>query len=118
MLSLATVLDPDGRLAALPPDRRNQIISDKLELIAASPQNELLPSFWNAETGDSRVMIRMLEQQPAPDKNKIFRIATLAAAERFGQWRLARALLAERVAVRPTPLTKAQYEKAARRAAQ
>jgi tetratricopeptide (TPR) repeat protein len=42
----------------------------------------------------------------------------IAAAERSGQWRLARALLAERVAVRPTPLTKAQYEKAARRAAQ
>ncbi len=84
VLSLATVLDPDGRLAALPIDRRNQIISDKLELIAASPQNELLPSFWNAETGDSRVMIRMLEQQPAPDKKKIFRIATLAAAEQFG----------------------------------
>ena len=41
----------------------------------------------------------------------------IAAAERSGQWRLARALLAERVAVRPTPLTKAQYEKAARRAA-
>jgi hypothetical protein len=42
----------------------------------------------------------------------------IAAAERSGQWRLARALLAERVAVRPTPLTKAQYEKAARRAAE
>ncbi len=84
VLSLATVLDPDRRLAALSPDRRNQIIADKLELIAASPQNELLPSFWNAETGDSRLMIRMMEQQPAPDKNKIFRIATDAAAERFG----------------------------------
>ncbi|MBV8439803.1 MAG: tetratricopeptide repeat protein [Hyphomicrobiales bacterium] len=42
----------------------------------------------------------------------------IAAAERSGQWSLARALLAERVAVRPTPRTKAQHEKAARRAAQ
>ncbi len=59
VLSLATVLDPDGRLAALPSERRSQIIADKLELIAASAQNELLPSFWNAETGDSRLMIRL-----------------------------------------------------------
>jgi len=40
----------------------------------------------------------------------------IAAAERSGQWSLARALLAERVAVRPTPRTKGQYEMAARRA--
>jgi tetratricopeptide (TPR) repeat protein len=44
-------------------------------------------------------------------------LTLIAAAERSGQWSLARALLAERVAVRPTPLTKKQYEKAARRAA-
>ena len=84
VLSLATVLDPDGRLAALPSERRSQIIADKLELIAASAQNELLPSFWNAETGDSRLMIRLLEQQPAPDKTKIFRISTEAGAAHFG----------------------------------
>ena len=53
-------------------------------LIAASPQNELLPSFWNAETGESRLLVRMKEQQPAPDKTKIFRLATEAAAEQFG----------------------------------
>ncbi len=42
----------------------------------------------------------------------------IAAAERSGQWRLARALLAERVAERPTARTKAQYETALRRAAE
>jgi hypothetical protein len=36
----------------------------------------------------------------------------IAAAERSQQWSLARALLAERVAVRPTARTKAAYEKA------
>ena len=47
----------------------------------------------------------------------IVNLTLIAAAERSGQWRLARALLAERVAVRPTPLTKAQYEEASRHAA-
>ncbi len=36
----------------------------------------------------------------------------IAAAERSGQWNLARALLAERVAVRPTARTKQAYERA------
>ena len=47
----------------------------------------------------------------------IVNLTLIAAAERSGQWSLARALLAERVAVRPTALTKKQYEEAARRAA-
>jgi tetratricopeptide (TPR) repeat protein len=42
----------------------------------------------------------------------------IAAAERSGRWTLARALLAERAAVRPTPRTKEAYEKAQARAAQ
>src|SRR5262249_35717847 len=33
VLSLATVLDPDGRLAGLPADRRVRLLTDKLELI-------------------------------------------------------------------------------------
>ncbi len=41
----------------------------------------------------------------------------IAAAERSGQWRLARALIAERAAVRPTPRTMAAYERAHSRAA-
>ncbi len=84
VLSLATVLDPDGRLAALPRDRQDRLLTDKLELIASSSQNGLLPSFWNPETGDTRILIRLKEQQPAPDKTRIFRLATAAAAETFG----------------------------------
>jgi hypothetical protein len=38
----------------------------------------------------------------------------IAAAERAGQWSLARALLAERAAARPTPRTLAAYENARR----
>ena len=48
----------------------------------------------------------------------IVNLTLIAAAERSGQWSLAHALLAERVGVRPTPRTKAQYAEALRRAAQ
>ena len=84
VLSLATVLDPDGRLAALPKERQDRTLADKLELIAASPQNDLLRSFWNADTGQTRILIRMKEQMPAPDKSRIFREATAAGAQTFG----------------------------------
>jgi tetratricopeptide (TPR) repeat protein len=46
----------------------------------------------------------------------IVNLTLIAAAERSHQWSLARALLAERVEVRPTPRTKAQYAHAQRRA--
>ena len=84
VLSLATVLDPDARLAALPADRRSRLLTDKLDLIAASPQGELLRSFWNADAGMTRLLIRLKEQQPAPDKGRIFRHATEEAARDFG----------------------------------
>jgi predicted RND superfamily exporter protein len=84
VLSLATVLDPDGRLAALPRDRQDRLIADKLELIAATPENDLLQSFWNAETGDTRFLIRLSEQQSAPEKARVFRAATDAARATFG----------------------------------
>jgi tetratricopeptide (TPR) repeat protein len=48
----------------------------------------------------------------------IVNLTLIAAAERSGQWRLARSLLAERVGVRPTVRTKAQYRWALRRASQ
>ena len=41
----------------------------------------------------------------------------IAAAERSGRWRLARALLAERAAIRPTERVKAAYERARANAA-
>ena len=47
----------------------------------------------------------------------IVNLTLIAAAERSGQWALARDLLAERVGVRPTPRTKAQYAQALRQAA-
>jgi predicted RND superfamily exporter protein len=84
VLSLATVLDPDGRLAALRPERRDRLIADKLELIAASPQAKLLDSFWNSKAGRARIMIRMKEQQPASDKKAIFEKATAAGKSEFG----------------------------------
>jgi hypothetical protein len=46
----------------------------------------------------------------------IVNLTLIAAAERSGQWSLARTLLAERADVRPTPRTKAQYHRALRRA--
>jgi tetratricopeptide (TPR) repeat protein len=42
----------------------------------------------------------------------ILNLTLIAAAERSGQWSLARALLLERVAVRATPRTKARYAQA------
>jgi uncharacterized protein len=84
VLSLATVLDPDGKLAALPAPGQDRLLADKLELIAASPQRELLQSFWNADAGQTRILIRLKEQMPAPDKSRIFRESTAAAAAKFG----------------------------------
>ena len=84
VLSMATVLDPDGRIGELPEDRGARLLADKLALIAASPQSELLRGFWNPETRQSRLLIRLKEQQPAPDKARIFRLATEAAAAEFG----------------------------------
>ncbi len=84
VLSLATVLDPDGRLADLPPDQQGRLLAGKLDLIAAAPQGELLRGFWNPEAGATRFLIRLKEQQPAPDKARIFRRATADAAAVFG----------------------------------
>jgi tetratricopeptide (TPR) repeat protein len=46
----------------------------------------------------------------------VINLTLIAAAERSSEWELARALLAERVGVRPTPRTKAQYRQAQQRA--
>jgi predicted RND superfamily exporter protein len=84
VLSLATVLDPDGRLAGLPAEEQDRLFADKLDLLAASSQNQLLKGFWNQEKGSSRILIRLKEQMPAPDKSRIFRLATAAGTEAFG----------------------------------
>ncbi|MBX6312764.1 MAG: MMPL family transporter [Isosphaeraceae bacterium] len=72
VISLATVLDPDGRLAALPKEKGEHALATKLELIAASPQADLLNSFWNREASKARVLVRVREQQSASVKEDTF----------------------------------------------
>jgi predicted RND superfamily exporter protein len=84
VLSPATVLDPDGRLVAMPADAAKLLLASKIDLIARTPQAELLDSFWNRRTGEARVLVRLREQQPAPDKEAIFRRALTAARGSFG----------------------------------
>ncbi len=84
VLSVATMLDPDGRLAALPPDRQGRLITDKIELIEATPLSQILRSLWNPDAGQTRIMVRIKEQQSAPDKSRIFRQAAQEAADVFG----------------------------------
>ncbi|OJW21810.1 MAG: RND transporter [Planctomycetales bacterium 71-10] len=84
VLSVATVLDPDGRIAALDPEARARVLAGKLDLIEASPQAGLLRSFWNPEAKEARILVRLLEQQPADVKASIFRRAEEAARAEFG----------------------------------
>jgi len=84
VISLATVLDPEDRIAERQEESQARILVAKLELIGLSPQSHLLRSFWNPETGEARIMIRLLEQQPAPTKAMIFREALRHAREAFG----------------------------------
>ena len=84
VLTLATVLDPDGRVVALEPDRAAWALKAKLDLIALTPQAELLRGFWNPETGEARALVRLKEQQPAPDKEAIFAESLGAARATFG----------------------------------
>ena len=84
VLSVATVLDPDRRLEALPEESANRILAAKLELIAASPQAELMRGFLNQDAREARIIVRLVEQQPAPDKSSIFGQATRLARQSFG----------------------------------
>jgi predicted RND superfamily exporter protein len=87
-LSLATVLDPDGRFAGMPADAARRILATKLDLIAASPQAELLGGFWNRDhdpdRDSARVLVRLVEQQPTSAKNAIFDRAVHAGRAEFG----------------------------------
>jgi len=85
VLSLATMLDPDGRLAALPPERQDRLVTDKIALIEATPLSQILRSLWNPSAEQTRIMVRLKEQQPARDKARIFQQATQAAVDVFGQ---------------------------------
>lgn len=84
-VSLATVLDPDGRLASLRPESASRALATKLEMIAASPQASLLRGFFNPETGVARVVARVLETQGAAAKEATFAEA-LALARRPGSF--------------------------------
>lgn len=84
VVSLATVLDPDGRITALPPPQRAIALATKLELIAASPQADLLDRFWNKERAQTRVLLRILESQPSANKERAFSRAESAAQAAFG----------------------------------
>ncbi len=83
-ISLATVLDPDGRLLALPADQARNAIAAKLELIAATPQSALLNSFRDPEGKWSRILVRVSEQQEAEAKKGTFAQALTRAREAFG----------------------------------
>jgi uncharacterized protein len=84
VISLATVLDPDGKLAALDETRRARALQTKLDLIAASPQSELLSGFWSKKAGRARTLVRLLEQQPAAIKGQTFDRAEALARREFG----------------------------------
>ena len=62
----------------------DRILAAKLDLIAASPQAELLRGFLNSRAGKARILVRLVEQQPAADKSAIFDRATGLAIEAFG----------------------------------
>lgn len=84
VISPATVLDPDGRIAELEPEAQARVLAGKLDLISASPQASLMRSFWNEEVGEARILVRLLERQPAATKAWIFRQAETAARASFG----------------------------------
>ena len=85
VLSLATVLDPDGRLAELPRAAAAHSLATKLDLIAASPQADLLKGFYNPRTRQARLLIRLSEQLAAPEKNMIFECAVGEARSNLGK---------------------------------
>jgi uncharacterized protein len=85
VLSLATILDPDQRIEKLPEASAARILAAKLELIEASPQVELLRNFLTRDAKQARIIVRLVEQQPAPDKSAIFAESTSLARKAFGE---------------------------------
>ena len=90
-ISIATVLDPFGELSALGTVAGTEAIRTKIELIQASPQASLLEGFLS-ESGpersgrpnSSRILVRLVEQQPTATKNAIFGRALTLARDVFG----------------------------------
>lgn len=84
VLSLATVLDPEGKAADLEEERRAWFLATKLELIGASSQAGLLRNFWNPDVGRARSLVRVSERQPAAAKEAVFAAALREAEAAFG----------------------------------
>ena len=82
--SLATVLDPDDRFDGFEPERLRWLVRTKLGLIEASPQADLLNSFWDRDRGRLRTLVRLSESQPTPAKVALFDRALVASGEHFG----------------------------------
>src|SRR5262249_29235533 len=59
-------------------------LATKLDLIAASPQADMLGGFWNPKAGRARVLVRVSEQQEASVKEATFDSARALAREVFG----------------------------------
>ena len=73
-ISLATVLDPERRLLELPPALASEAIMTKLTLIEASPQKDLLKSFWDRRGKQTRIVAaRISERQSGPGQARTFR---------------------------------------------
>ena len=85
ILSLATALDPDGTLQALPAETAERVLAAKLDLIASVPQGEAIRSFWNPEQGWARMMVRVSERREASAKVATFERALAEARSRFGE---------------------------------
>jgi len=83
-ISLATVLDPDGRLLALPQAQAKDALAAKLDLIAATPQAALLNNFREPSGKWSRILVRVSEQQQADVKKATFAQALTKTREKFG----------------------------------
>ncbi len=75
---------PTGGSPPCPSDSAARVLATKLDLIAASPQAELLGGFWNPKAAQARILVRLVEQQPAPSKAAIFAEATGLARAAFG----------------------------------
>ncbi len=83
-ISPATVLDPEGQVAALDEAAQDRILKAKLELISASSLVELLNGFWRPDEGATRVMVRLLEGQQAATKQATFDVLRVKGRALFG----------------------------------
>lgn len=85
VISLATVLDPQAKLAALPPAQGDFALRTKLDLIANAPQGVLLKSFWSPlvegqpDSGWARIVLRVSERTRADQKEVTFNQARALA---------------------------------------